>query len=181
MKLSSLLRCPPAKQKGVVLIMSLVLLFVLSVAVSTNINAILVEEKVVINQKDRFLAMEAAESALREAEAKITQQQNEPSATFSDGSKLFTTDEPKNLNDTREWCVERNANWWKTQATEASFTGVTVKPRYVIEDYEHVQDSLVIGQQKDDLGREFYRVTARGVGGTDTARVVLQTTFTKRY
>ena len=168
-----------AKQQGVVLIVSLILILVLTLAVSSNMSGILVDEKIVANQKEHFLASEAAEAALREAENKITQQQVEPSNALTDGTSILPVGAAKLANDKREWCLERDDDWWDANGTTANFDGAINAPKYVIEDLAYVQDSLVTGQQLDKAGRKFYRITAKG--GTRTAKVILQTTFTKRY
>ena len=169
------------KQTGAVLITSLILLLVLTIAISSNVNNILIEEKVVSNQRDRLIAMEAAESALREAEAWVGAQTSEPNGTIDGSANVWSTDAPKESSNSNEWWLEKDSDWWETNATKANFSGATKEPYYLIEDYAYVQDSLVTGQQKDERGRNFYRITAKGTGGTDTARVVLQTTFTKRF
>ena len=170
------------QQKGVVLITSLILLLVLTLAISTSLNTVLIEEKVVANQRDRLIAMEAADSALREAEKWITDLKSEPVDSL-DGSisGVWSTDAPQVADPSKEWWLERDANWWESEVAQAKFSGVSNSPRYVIETFDYVQDSLVAGQQKDERGRNFFRITARGTGGTDTARVLLQTTFTKRF
>ena len=179
------------KQRGVVLVTSLILILVLTLAVSVNMSGILVDEKIIANQKDHFIASEAAEAALREAENKIANQQVEPTNALSDGTTVLPADAAKHTNDTREWWLERDDNWWQNEAIAANVTTATSvssvsvssahQVNYVIETLEHVQDSLVIGQQRDELGRSFYRITARGRGGTSDAKVILQTTYTKRY
>ncbi len=169
------------KQYGLVLITSLILIFVLALAVSSNIGGILIDEKIIANQKDHFIALEAAEAALREAENKLINQQVEPTNTLEDGTKVLPNGAAENENDTEAWCLVRNDDWWQIEANISSFTGASSPPQYIIEDLEYVQDSLVRGQQRDKVGRNFYRITAKGSGGTSTAKVILQTTFTKRY
>lgn len=170
------------KQKGVVLITSLILLLVLTLAISTSLNTVLIEEKVVANQRDRLIAMEAADSALREAEQWIVDLESEP-VDSADGSVsgVWSRDAPQTGVPSKEWCIERDAAWWESNIAQAEFSGTSNSPRYVIETLDYIQDSLVAGQQKDESGRSFFRITSRGTGGTDTARVLLQTTFTKRF
>lgn len=169
------------KQTGAVLITVLILLLVLTISISANVNNILIEEKVVTNQRDRLIAMESAESALREAETWVGTQITEPIGTVDGSGNIWSTDAAKETSESNEWWLDKDADWWENNASKADFSGATKEPYYVIEDYAYVQDSLVMGQQKDNRGRNFYRITAKGTGGTNTARVVLQTTFTKRF
>ena len=169
------------QHKGVVLITSLILLLVLTIAISTSVNSVLVEEKVVANQRDRLIAMESADSALREAEQWITDLPSEPQNSTDGETGVWATDAPQRESDAKEWWLERDSSWWAANVPQAAFSGGGEKPRYVIESLDFIQDSMVVGQQKDERGRSFFRITAKGTGGTDTARVLLQSTFTKRF
>jgi len=50
----------------------------------------------------------------------------------------------------------------------------------VIEEKSFVADSLEMGQGLPS-GRDYYRVTARGSGGSDLSRVLLQSTYVTRF
>ena len=53
-------------------------------------------------------------------------------------------------------------------------------PRYIIEYQSFVEDDLAKGANPP-TGRTFYRITARGKGTSNTAEVILQATYSKRY
>lgn len=179
-----------AKQQGAVLITVLVLTLGLTVLVLSQMDIIILDEKVIANQKDRSLAFQAAESALREAENWLVDQAIEPEPMMNGASDVWVTDSP---NANPEWWMHMadtadTARGWKSSANQAmtaqsDLPGIDPnnKPRYIIEHYAYVQDTLVSGQQRDELGRDFYRITARGYGGTETARVTLQSTYTRRF
>jgi type IV pilus assembly protein PilX len=174
-----------AKQQGAVLITVLILTLGLTVLVLSQMDIIILDEKVIANQKDRSLAFQAAESAIREAENWLVNQATEPEPMTNGASNVWITDSP---NANHEWWMHNNNTWWKSTASQAmsaqsDLPGIDPnnKPRYIIEHYAYVQDTLVSGQQRDELGRDFYRITARGYGGTETARVTLQSTYTRRY
>ncbi|HHC73782.1 MAG TPA: pilus assembly protein PilZ [Thiothrix sp.] len=174
-----------AKQQGAVLITVLILTLGLTVLVLSQMDIIILDEKVIANQKDRSLAFQAAESAIREAENWLVDQATEPEPMTNGASNVWVTDAPSANN---EWWMYNDNTWWKSSASQAmaaqsDLPGIEAsnKPRYIIEHYAYVQDTLVSGQQRDELGRDFYRITARGYGGTETARVTLQSTYTRRY
>jgi len=175
------------KQRGAVLITVLVLTLGLTVLVLSQMDIIILDEKVIANQKDRSLAFQAAESAIREAENWLVDQATEPEPMTNGASNVWVTDSP-NLNANPEWWMHMDDAEWKSYANQAmtaqsDLPGIDPnnKPRYIIEHYAYVQDTLVSGQQRDELGRDFYRITARGYGGTETARVTLQSTYTRRF
>lgn len=172
------------KQSGAVMITLLVLTGILSMLIVSQMSIVLMDEKVVANQKDRGLAFQASESAVREAESWILSQTSEPEPTNDGSSNVWVTDAPSS-ND--QWWLEKDNDWWKSYGlqgmSDKTLPNITNdnKPRYTIEHFAYVQDTLVVGQKRDELGRDFYRITARGFGGTDTAKVTLQSTYTRRY
>jgi len=48
------------------------------------------------------------------------------------------------------------------------------RPRYVIEEYKLVKDSLTVGLQQDYTGSQRYRLTARGVDPSGRSAVILR-------
>ena len=68
------------------------------------------------------------------------------------------------------------------EAGGQALVGVSAQPRYVLENISAcrpgVGDSWVLGPC--DKQPVFYRVTARGVGGSPNALAILQTTFKRR-
>jgi len=172
------------RQQGAVMVTLLILTTILSMLVVSQMNIVLLDEKVIANQKDRGLAFQAAESAVREAEEWVVTQVAEPEPTTDGGTNVWITDAP---GDDDQWWLKGDNDWWKSNGVQAMSDkempniSDANKPRYVIEHFAYVQDTLVVGQKRDELGRDFYRITARGFGGTDTARVTLQSTYTRRY
>jgi type IV pilus assembly protein PilX len=61
-------------QSGVVLIISLVMLLLLSIIGISGMAVTILEEAMAANHRDRNLAFQAAEAALRAGERKITRQ-----------------------------------------------------------------------------------------------------------
>lgn len=125
------------------------------------------EERMAGNMRDRNLAFQAAESALRAGENVLTQA-TLPDFTSTGENGLYSQDgdPPGDYAD------------WSSNTVEYSGTmgQVAAAPRYVIQRLANVVsgDSLDAGTYGQS---EIYRVTARGVGGTDNAVVIVQSTY----
>ena len=80
-------------------------------------------------------------------------------------------------------CWRREADWWRDHAAgyPGALPDVVEPPRYVIEELPpdpaaSENDSLALGFPVWGSAMTF-RITARGVGGTEAAVVLLQTTY----
>ena len=190
-----------APQKGAVLVVSLVLLLVMTIVGVTSLRTITLEEKMASNTQNRNMALQAAESALRNAETWLDARLVEPEESSTGGTGVWQLDNP--YGGTVSWWDHVDATWW--QATAVPYGGnpanccsggidlvdlsttpgaqpLAANPRYLIEKQAFVPDSLTLGNVGGLMtGAFYYRVTARGVGGTDTAVSVLQTSYTRRY
>ncbi|HBA64857.1 MAG TPA: pilus assembly protein PilX [Methylococcaceae bacterium] len=157
-----------ARQTGSVLIISLIMLLLLTLAATTSMQVTSLEERMAGNMRNRNLAFQAAESALRAGENILTQAAL-PNFTNAGDNGLYAQDgAPPGAYDA----------WPNNNTAEVSgaIGQVAVAPRYVIQRMANVESgaSLDAGEYGQS---EMYRVTARGVGGTETAVVVLQSTY----
>lgn len=75
-KLCTTARIQPARQRGVALIVALILLIVATLLGLAGIRVATMQERMSANMYDRALAMQASESALRAAEAALTANPN---------------------------------------------------------------------------------------------------------
>ena len=163
-------------QRGVALFVSLVLLLVLTIIGVSAVQSTSLEVRMARNDHDSLLAFQAAESALRDAEAAIEALPG--TAGFNDaGANGLWTVAP--MDETQRW---NDANAWAngTSVEGSAMAEVATQPRYMI---EHVASVIKVEnavQIDDPYGGgasaqiEMFRVTARGTGGTDAATVVLQ-------
>lgn len=184
-------------QHGAVMITVLILSMVLTVAVMSQMNIILLNEKIVANQKYRQVGFQASEAAIREAEEWLENEAFSPLPADSD--QVLSLMEGEEGHDINQWALHKDSDWWKSNGISAltdlsklpdvdgdgvndlpNIDDDNYRPRYIMEYYAYVQDSLVTGQQRDEQGRNFYRITTRGFGGSDSARVTLQTTYSRR-
>lgn len=157
------------KQVGAVLATSLIMLLLLTLIGVSAMQTTSLEEKMAGNMRDRNVAFQAAESALRAGETFLTQ------ATLP----IFTNSGTDGLYSEAATAIDLNGSW--TGLNKASYptntlSGVTAVPEYVIQKLGNVDsggslDAMVINSS------EMYRISARGVGGTSTAVVVVQSIY----
>lgn len=177
------------RQRGSVLIISLVLLIVLTMLGLSAMQNTSLEEHMVGNMRSENVAFQAAESGLRVGEAWLASRPAKPipNSTGSNGVWLLDTPDPDASN-TLPWWRERDAAWWASTATSISddlpYTAtdnLTEKPAYIIEERGVVTDTLNVGQQQDMIGLDYYQVTARGVDMGQRIEVFVRSTFARRY
>jgi type IV pilus assembly protein PilX len=161
-----------ARQQGVALIVALVFLLLMTVLGVAAIRTTTLEERMAGNLHDKNLAFQAAEAGLRAGE-EFLQQAALPQFAGSDGL-LQMQDEGG------------SADFWSSYAWGSNSKAVTLddldpplaaQPRYVIEELPPLPaaDGSVKFGALPEVG--FYRITARGVGGTADAVAILQTTY----
>lgn len=176
-----------ARQGGAALITGLIFIVVLTIIGITAARMASLEERMAGNTRDRALAMQAAELALRDAERDVMNTVA-ASARGISGITGFTTDCGASTGTTTDdgLCYNGTAGFstpiWTTVSMTAapsvqygSFTGATAipapisaQPRYIIE-----------GFRKSVAGSEafYYRITVRAVGANPNTVVWLQEVF----
>lgn len=177
-----------ASQKGAVLVLSLILLIVLTMIGITAMKTSTFEERMAFNLQDSNLAFQAAESALREAErridAKTTLPHELPCPAAEDGgcsSVEILISSSTNFDDVSDFEQMSYTDWSANgQEIANSVDGTAANARYIIREVRFVPDSLNVGHGVPP-GRYLYEITAVGVGETDRAEKVLQSTFLRRY
>lgn len=169
------------RQSGAVLAVSLLMLLVMTLIGISGIGVTSLEEKMAGNTRDRNLAFQAAEAALRAGEDEIyasavaVDANGQPTgmgltafeALFSSGgsSGYYIKDAVPDsliLGDGSSWAVSA-----KVKTCNLTLNGVSAQPKYVIEKL----DPDVTGKKHP------FRITAYATGGTASAVVVLQSTY----
>lgn len=177
---------PRHRQCGAALIISLVLLVILTLMGIATLRTSTMQERMAGNSRDRNLAFQAAEAALREGERLL---QNAVLPSFPDtanGLYLPAGDAelPVWIDLDRDGADDIVAGDWHSHwaSNGRSYPGalpnVSTAPRYLVEVLPSVAApgvSLLSGKPLPD--QELYRVTARGTGGTTSAVVVLQSIY----
>lgn len=163
------------RQHGAVLIVAMVLLTVLTLLAVSSMQVATRQEKIAGNTRDRILAFQSAEVALREAEAQLEQ------ATLLDFSGSNGRFEVCPKEDTRQAC--NTPNWQDPASTgwiklDTKLEGTSRVAEYIIEKYPAIENTTGgLDSDKPKAPEETFRVTGRGFGSTNRSMVVLQTTY----
>ncbi|MDA1073999.1 MAG: PilX N-terminal domain-containing pilus assembly protein [Proteobacteria bacterium] len=173
-------------ERGVVLFIALVFLLVLTIAGVSSVQTTSLEERMARNTHDSVLAFQAAESALREAEAFVRNNVSSTAPFTPAGNNGLWS--AAAYTDQDRWLV---ANVWNdgsslSRQTNSSLALVAAQPRYIVEwvaTVERETNANLIDSSYNAVSDrvEIFRITARGVGGTTNASVLLQSTFGKFF
>jgi len=171
-------------QKGAALFVSLIILLMLTVLGISSMQSTIVQEKMAGNSNDYNVALQAAEVALREGENWIWTLTGKPVASSTPTSaQVWVLDSPADTTKNTMWWTHRDDDWWTTNSVQItdSLSRVDSKPRYLNEELSFVKDSLNVGMPGDNSGRSLFRTTAKGTGGNAETRVLLQSTYSRRF
>lgn len=165
-------------ETGAVLVVSLVFLLVLTLIGLSGLQVTSLEEKMSGNMRDRNLAFQGAESALRAGEMYLTLPTLPP---FSCTNGRYSWNDV-NCDGTREdaqiW--DSSSDWSgisKVTYSAGTLASTSSAPAYIIEQMPAVAesgDSLEAGVAQDS---QYYRVTARATGGTTDAVALVQSLY----
>lgn len=144
---------PP--QRGAVLFTSLVMLLLLTIIGVTAMSNTTLQERMAGSFRDRDLAFEAGETALRAAEDWLDGHTAAPGL-----GELASINRYSQLN-------------------APELQDIAEEPEVTIGELQYLPDSYNTGQQGDDVGRTYYRIEVRAVGGSDAARAVLTSTYAR--
>lgn len=176
------------KQRGVVLIMSMVILFAMTLIGITSMNTTSLEDRISSNSRDRQIAFQAAEAALRQGERNTVDKTDDAfdeaskydtsctdglcyCGTKSDGCVTYWTDDlPAPISDVA----------WNDSTTHRTYSsalaGVSTPAKYIIEFMGYICPGTVACTPAAGDPKMF-RVTALATGRTNGSKVMLQSTF----
>jgi type IV pilus assembly protein PilX len=165
----------PSSQRGVTLIVALFIVLLMGILSLSAIRGSGMQESMAGNMRDKSLAFQAAESALREGESVVMKPGSLPAFNGVNGLHLELIPQlsPITYSD-EEW-----VDGFKVKITALSL-GVYAEPSYVVEELQADMGKEAIasgsGVDADSLYLETvpYRVTVRGVGLTSDSVVKLQ-------
>lgn len=172
-------------QRGAVLIVGLVMLLLLTVIGLASIRGSELQERMAGNMRDHNQAFQASEAALRYGESYLNGASiGEYNTTTKKG---YFTDLNKGASTYPRPVVWTESQWTTNGTVLATNTlsGLAGQPAYAIEQVlvsplAANQGGAVDIESLDKMTEmEYYRVTARGVGGTVDSEVVLQSTFVR--
>jgi len=162
------------KQTGAALITCLMLLVVMTLLGVNAITSSTMEEKMAGNTRNKHLSFQAAEAAIRVGET-YTEVNVSDDTVFDGSTGLYPR---SNATDTDYPIWENASNWLDAGAV----AGLPTNPGYIIEQYTTApRDSACFLEKPVPPGcmLPVYRITARGVGLSDTSISIIQTTYKK--
>lgn len=166
------------KQSGMALMVSLIFLVLLTLLAVSAMHGTILQERMAGNTRDRMLAFQAAETALRAGDALLGNPGLPPSGT---GIYMALNSSPAAAyTSVQQW--DTSYPWTTSAATiSGSLSDVALQPLYVI---ERLSTSASCGQGPIQTtlvhtGKGYYRVTSRGVGGSTNAAVILQEIYVR--
>jgi type IV pilus assembly protein PilX len=164
----------PHRQKGVVLIVGLIMLFVMTIISVSSMSGSVLEERMSTNYKDRQVAFQAAEAALRQGERLTFSNQVKTSYTTTCTNGLCLADLADGVVYPDYWT---DSTIWSTAGKHITYTVAgTATPAKIIIEYMGCKKTdgitCVAGSDKN-----IYRITALGYGHSANAQVMLQSTF----
>lgn len=171
-----------SRQRGAVLVVGLLTLLVMTVIGISSMNTSNLEEKMAGNTRDREIAFQAAESALREAERAIEGGASGWSfdITCTNG-RCDCTPATFTSSPCPEYWTDATINVWGTNTPTRHFTyssainNVASRAKYIIEylGQYNVPDDPVCST----CPKRYYRITSLATGMTPSSRVMLQSTY----
>lgn len=161
----------PSKQKGIVLVVGLIMLLLMTMIGVTGMQTTSLQEKMTGNFRDRNQAFQAAEATLRDGEQYLRN-----TALLTEFNNTNGMYQP-GLSGVDVWTTLDWSNTSTSVQYSTTMANVGTQPRYIIEELPAVPDpesSLEAGVTQTS---KFYRITSRATGGTDTAVVILQSVY----
>lgn len=165
-------RYPAGRQKGSVLLVSLIMLLLLTLVAVAGMQGTILQERMTGNLKDRNLAFQAAEAALRDGEAYI---RANPAVIYGNSNGRYQV----NNGGTPDWNVRPIvAGTGGSRSFSGTFPSVADQPAYYIEEIS----TLYPSGTETEAGAavpptSYFRITARGIGGSASTSVVLTSVF----
>jgi len=174
------------QQTGAALIIGLVLLVALTIIGISTLSTTSLEHRMAGNMGDLNLAFNATETAGR-AMQKIIAPLNAPPPEKADCKGTASTDASLCVKkkDSSAWWEGQNHTWWTVNATElkgdGKVTEVKTQPHAVVENLQFIPDVLDVGLEYITKGTQYYRITSRGTGQSDSSQAIVQQTIVKRF
>jgi type IV pilus assembly protein PilX len=170
----------PRRQRGAILVTSMLLLMVLTILGITMMKMTNMQERMAGNTRDMGMALQGAEAALREGETRILRPAIAPTTKggtcdFCEaGSLPVEIDNPAQF----DWDNDGRAQPYG-RFESSPMNSLSSPPRYTMEEVRFVDDDSLEGHDLPE-GRFFYQVTARSTGASGRANVILQTSLARR-
>jgi type IV pilus assembly protein PilX len=173
------------REQGAVLIVGLIMLLLLTIIGLASIRGSDLQERMAGNMRDRNLAFQAAEAGLRRGEDTAMNRNGltkpasiNTSGYWDDLNKPFTASPGRPTAwDDDGWTANSK------KVANGTLEGLADQPSYAIEqllvppDLAGEGSHVGFASQLEMTPTTFYRVTSRGLGGTVSSEVILQSTI----
>lgn len=179
----------PKKQRGMVLVIGLIMLLLMTIVGLAAIRGTGLQESMAGNMRDRNLSFQAAEAGLRVGEEFVSQNGVEQLEFNGTPSWQLPDQNKPGLIPVQNWDAARWANDGNPVDASMQLSSISAanRPRYVV---EKVVVSTLSAARQDGSGvglgslestepPEYYRVTSLGIGGTGTSQSIVQTSYRK--
>jgi type IV pilus assembly protein PilX len=174
-------------QRGMILIVALVMVVLMSVVAVASIRGSGLQEAMSGSMRDRNIAFQGAEAALRIAEETVADPDIAIGDLVDNNAGGYFIDLNKN---TAALVRPRPLEWtladWKGRGLELSgIDNVSAQPFAVTEQLSYSGSAINSGGGIDFMSQErsteyqFYRVTVRSVGLTENTEIILQSTYVR--
>lgn len=189
----------PDQQQGAALAVSLIILTLMTVIGITAVKSSVIENRIATNMYDKQMSFEAAEAALRDAEAWLTAQESSPDTAMAKGATstvtIWVKGYPTNthagveadkamlkFSDDAIWDIYGEDYGVANNLTESQkMPGLAADPQFIVEQFTFIPDDLSAETLAAGRGEFYYRITARARGGSSTSETLLQTIYRMRY
>lgn len=161
----------PQRQAGVALVVALILLVIMTLVGLSALRTVTLEEKMTAQTFDRSLSFQAAEAALREAEALVEASPPTPAALAACLAGICGAPD---ASATERWADTSFTGW--QDATAVANGPISITPQYIV---EYLGNTFPCQPGTPSAGNDCkrYRITARSNAGNDRAAVMLQSIF----
>jgi len=158
-------------QAGSVLIVSLVMLLLLSLIGLAGMQSTIMQDRMAGNMRDKDMAFEATEAALREAEKDL---RTSIPVAFSGANGLYQI----GAGNRPDWPANAADNGNSVITYSGSFSDVVAQPKYIVEQIDTiVPPGCDLSTYCEPV---YYRITGVGFGGSDTSAAVITTVYRTR-
>lgn len=147
----------PTRQRGAALIISLIFLLLMTLIGVSSMQSTTLQERMAGNTRDRNLAFQAAEAGLRAGEEWL-----------GTAANRVTADDAALLGNPESW------DGTGEHGSAAVEHALADSPVFYVEPSTQVVYGISVTSMTVE---DYYPVTSRAVGGTDTTVVILQTMF----
>lgn len=156
------------RQNGSVLLVSLIMLLLLTLVAVGGMQGTILQERMTGNLRDRDLAFQAAEAALRDAEESLA---TSVPVSFPNSNGLYrigATNRP-------DWPADPADNGNGVISYSGDFPGVAAQPEYYVEQIDTIPaPGCPLNTYCEPV---YYRITALGIGGSANTTVIVNTVY----